>query len=176
MFPSSLFLVVRSLSRVSSRLSTSFSLFLLLHPPSQFLSIVPSSARGVFRGKRPGLVDGPSHGLQLSPLVPRASPKPLIHRGFPICRLSLSFSVLISLFLRRSLHAAGSRFASRSLARVLFATLHILRGGKQEERKGGRPADEARRREPERDYHPASYVLDIRAESIGRKARESPTA
>lgn len=80
-----------SLPRVSSRLYLSFSLSLLLHPPSQSLAIVPSSARGVFRGKRPGLVDGPSHGLQLSPSPSRLSDTPYPPRVSYLPSLSLIF-------------------------------------------------------------------------------------
>lgn len=138
------------------------------------LAIVLFGARGVFRGKRPGLVDGPSHGLQLSPNPSRLPVTP--YPSAFLSPVSLPFSVLISPFLRRSLYAADSLFAPRS-HRVFFATLHTLRGGKEEERKEEERRTKPRRRDGERDSLP-SYVLDIRAESkgIGREARERPAA
>lgn len=132
-FSSSLFL-----SR-SHSLSLSLPLARFLAPLSlsgPAITFSPSrvlfGARGVFRGKRPGLVDGPSHGLQLSP-----NPSHLPFTPYPsafLSLVSLPFSVLISLFLRRTLYAADSLFAPRS-HRVFFTTLHTLRGRKEEERK-----------------------------------------
>lgn len=115
------------------------------------LAIVLFGARGVFRGKRPGLVDGPSHGLQLSP-----NPSHLPVTPYPsafLSPVSLPFSVLISPFLRRSLYAADSLFAPRS-HRVFFATLHTLRGGKEEERKEEERRTKPRRRDGEGLCHP----------------------
>lgn len=145
---------------LSLSLPPSFSLSRFLAPPSLSLcpcyyafslSRVLSSVRGVFRGKRPSLVDGPSHGLQLSP-----NPSRLPDTPYPpafLSAVSLPFSVLISLFLRRSLSLSLSfstprvLFAPRSY-RVFFATLHTLRRGKEEgarTKRGGKT---------ERDYHP----------------------
>lgn len=115
------------------------------------LAIVLFGARGVFRGKRPGLVDGPSHGLQLSPNPshPPVAPYPSAF----LSPVSLPFSVLISLFLPRSLYAADSLFAPCS-HRVFFATLHTLRGGKEEERKEEERRTKPRRRDGEGLCHP----------------------
>lgn len=147
---------------VSIPLSLPPSLFLSVAFPRASVSLCPcyyafslsrvlSSVRGVFRGKRPSLVDGPSHGLQLSP-----NPSRLPDTPYPpafLSAVSLPFSVLISLFLRRSLSLSLSfstprvLFAPRSY-RVFFATLHTLRRGKEEgarTKRGGKT---------ERDYHP----------------------
>lgn len=62
-----------SVPAITFALSSSFS-------PPRSPAIVLSSAR-VFRDKRPGLVDGPSHGLQLScSLIPSCLSIPFIHR------------------------------------------------------------------------------------------------
>lgn len=115
------------------------------------LAIVLFGARGVFRGKRPSLVDGPSHGLQLSP-NPSHFPVTPYPSAF-LSPVSLPFSVLISLFLPRSPNAADSLFAPRS-HRVFFATLHTLRGGKEAERKKEERRTKPRRRDREGLCHP----------------------
>lgn len=133
------------------RASISFCLCYHVLSLPRSLAIVLFGARGVFRGKRPGLVDGPSHGLQLSP-----NPSYLPVTPYPAAFLSpvsLPFSVLISLFLRHTLYAADSLFAPRS-CRVFFATLHTLRGRKGGREEGGRTANEPRRRDREGLCHP----------------------
>lgn len=141
-------------SRVSSRLYLFLSLLSRFLSPACSLAIVLFGARGVFRGKRPGLVDGPSHGLQLSPNPSRLPVTP--YPSAFLSPVSLPFSVLISLFLRRSLYAADSLFAPRSL-RVFFATLHTLRGGNEEERKEEEGRTKLRRRDREVVCHPMYY-------------------
>jgi len=98
------FLAPLSLSVFAITLTLS-PLFLSLSLPRS-LAIVLFGARGVFRGKRPGLVDGPSHGLQLSP-----NPSHLPVTPYPsafLSPVSLLFSVLISLFLSLSLRRGFS--------------------------------------------------------------------
>lgn len=138
-------------SRAFPRASVSFRPCYHVLSLPRSLAIVLFGARGVFRGKRPGLVDGPSHGLQLSPNPshPPVAPYPSAF----LSPVSLPFSVLISLFLPRSLYAADSLFAPCS-HRVFFATLHTLRGGKEEERKEEERRTKPRRRDGEGLCHP----------------------
>lgn len=137
------------------------------------LAIVLFGARGVFRGKRPGLVDGPSHGLQLSP-NPSHLPGYPLSIGFPVSRLSSIFGTDLPFSPSHSLRRGFSLRAALP-PRVLRHPTHPTRwkGGREE---GGRTANEAET-EGRRGTLP-SYVLDIRAESkgIGREARERPTA
>lgn len=114
------------------------------------LAIVLFGARGVFRGKRPGLVDGPSHGLQLSP-NPSHPPCCPLSIGFPVSRLSSIFGTDLpfspSLSLRRG-------FSLRAVLppRVLRHPTHPTRwkGGREERGRTAKP----RRRDGEGLCHP----------------------